>query len=108
MRTFVIGDIHGCTEELDLLLDHIFDKEDFNPAEDHFVFMGDYIDRGFNSKKVIETLIWIKNIFPESVFLRGNHEDMLLSFLGIDGNYGNMFFYNGGKITLFSYIFVTT
>jgi serine/threonine protein phosphatase 1 len=37
------------------------------------------------------------------VFLKGNHEDMFLSYLGLDGQHGDMFLINGGKATLASY-----
>lgn len=37
------------------------------------------------------------------IFLKGNHEDMFLSYLGLPGKYGNMFLFNGGGATLASY-----
>jgi serine/threonine protein phosphatase 1 len=39
----------------------------------------------------------------KSVFLRGNHEDMLLSYLGLGGSHGNVYLENGGGMTLASY-----
>ncbi len=46
--------------------------------EDVLVFLGDYIDRGENSKAVIETLINLKKERPSTVFLRGNHEQLMI------------------------------
>jgi serine/threonine protein phosphatase 1 len=100
MRTYVIGDIHGCLDELRHLIDGL-------PLEvgDRLVFLGDYIDRGPNSKGVVSYLLGLKEYGPalDLVFLKGNHEDMLLSYLGLLGNHGDMFFYNGGRETLASY-----
>lgn len=103
MRTFVFGDIHGSFKELNELLEYIFTSEGFNPTEDKLLFIGDYVDRGFQSKQVIDKLISLKDQFPETTFLRGNHEDMFLSFLGLGGAYGSMFIHNGGFPTLASY-----
>jgi serine/threonine protein phosphatase 1 len=71
---------------------------------DRLVFLGDYIDRGPDSKGVVDYLINLaKTSNNEIVFLKGNHEDMLLSYLGFNGNYGEMFLANGGHATLASY-----
>jgi len=100
MRNYVIGDIHGCLDELRHLIKGL-------PLEvgDRLVFLGDYIDRGPNSRGVVSYLLELKDYGPalDLVFLKGNHEDMLLSYLGLPGNYGDMFFYNGGKETFASY-----
>ena len=100
MKRFVIGDIHGCVDELRTLIDAL-------PlaAGDRVVFLGDYIDRGPHSKAVVEFLLSLQKQAPqiEFIFLKGNHEDMLLSFLGLAGAHGNMFLVNGGHATLASY-----
>ncbi|MBC8526784.1 MAG: serine/threonine protein phosphatase [Candidatus Cloacimonetes bacterium] len=71
---------------------------------DKFVFLGDYIDRGLQSKEVIDFLIKFSNKF-NSIFLRGNHEDMLLAFLGLDEKamYAEAYKNNGGDFTAISY-----
>ena len=79
-RTFVIGDIHGCVDELDRLLDALAPA-----AGDTVVFLGDYIDRGPASKAVIDRLLRLRREGPRCVFLKGNHEDMFLGFLGERG-----------------------
>jgi serine/threonine protein phosphatase 1 len=99
MRTYVIGDIHGCLNELVRLLD-------FLPLEpcDNLVFLGDYIDRGPDSKAVVSHLIHRRDAGgAEMIFLKGNHEDMFLSYMGFPGKHGDMFLYNGGAATLASY-----
>jgi len=103
-RTYIIGDVHGCCDELEVLLDHLINKENLS-SDDYIIFVGDYIDRGKNSKKVIDHLIELKKHPVNSIFLKGNHEDMLMSFLGFDGNLGNFFLQNGGVKTLEDYGF---
>jgi serine/threonine protein phosphatase 1 len=97
-RTFVIGDIHGCADEADRLLDALAPS-----GEDTVVFLGDYIDRGPESKAVIDRLLRLRREGPHCVFLKGNHEDMFLAFLGRGGRYGEAFLFNGGEATLRSY-----
>ncbi len=74
------------------------------PVEgDTVVFVGDYIDRGPGSREVIELLLEFQQGKAEAVFLKGNHEDMMLSFIGLPGHYGESFLFNGGTQTLASY-----
>jgi Calcineurin-like phosphoesterase len=97
-RIFVVGDLHGCVDEVDRLLDALAPS----PA-DTVVFLGDYIDRGPSPKAVIERMLRLRHEGPRCVFLKGNHEDMLLAYLGERGNYGEAFLFNGGEATLRSY-----
>jgi serine/threonine protein phosphatase 1 len=97
-RLFAIGDIHGCVDELGTLLSAIA------PARgDTVVFVGDYVDRGPSPRDVIELLLEYRRGEAEYIFLKGNHEDMMLSFLGLPGHYGESFLFNGGTPTLESY-----
>jgi serine/threonine protein phosphatase 1 len=99
MACFVIGDIHGCLGELSCLVENL----PLKPA-DRVVFLGDYIDRGPESKGVVSYLLDLaKDAEYELVYLKGNHEDMLLGYLGLSGRYGEMFLANGGYATLASY-----
>ncbi len=100
MTSFVIGDIHGCADELRYLIDGLPVRPD-----DEIIFLGDYIDRGPDSCGVVSFLIKLKNQLTENrlVFLKGNHEDMLLSYLKLSGQHGKMFLLNGGNATVESY-----
>ena len=72
MRTLAFGDIHGAAAHLDALLAAV------NPtADDWLIFLGDYVDRGPDSKGVIDRLIALKAAH-HCVCLRGNHELMML------------------------------
>src|SRR5690554_1425927 len=76
MKKFVFGDIHGCYDELISLLDSI------NPhyGEDQLIFLGDYIDRGPNSYKVVKHLMNLQDQYGKDkiILLRGNHEEMAI------------------------------
>lgn len=76
-RTVIVGDIHGCLDELNDLLDKIA----FNKSVDKFISVGDVLDRGPNSAGVIER-IW--DIGGNITI--GNHEDKHLNVK--DGKYG--------------------
>jgi serine/threonine protein phosphatase 1 len=97
-RLFAIGDIHGCPDELRAMLNAIAPRE-----SDTVVFIGDYVDRGPSARDVIEQLLDLAAGPAEAVFLKGNHEDMMLSFLGLPGHYGDSFLFNGGVATMESY-----
>ncbi len=97
-RLFAVGDIHGCPDELGAMLKAIAPARD-----DTVIFVGDYVDRGPSARDVIEMLIDLARGPAETVFLKGNHEDMMLSFLGLPGHYGDSFLFNGGAQTLDSY-----
>ena len=99
MRSYVIGDIHGCLDELRCLIEAL-------PLEsgDRMVFLGDYIDRGPDSKGVVTYMLDLQKTDDlELVCLKGNHEDMFMAYLGLPGEHGDMFLYNGGVATLNSY-----
>src|SRR5437870_7402058 len=98
-RLFAIGDIHGCPDELRAMIRAIHPI-----AGDTVVFVGDYVDRGPSARDVVEQVIDLsQNAGAEVVTLKGNHEDMMLSFLGLSGHYGESFLFNGGAATLDSY-----
>lgn len=97
-RTFVVGDIHGCVDELKQLLDAI----QVDPS-DTVCFLGDYVDRGPNSKAVIDCLLKLQATAAQCIFLKGNHEAMFLGYVGYPGMYGEAFLWNGGAATLASY-----
>lgn len=72
-RTLAIGDIHGCKAALDTLLGIV------QPTpEDLIVTLGDYVDRGPDTKGVLDRVIQLHR-FGRVVSLRGNHEVMMLA-----------------------------
>lgn len=92
----VIGDIHGRADLLDKLLEQL--ARDAPDAM--LVFVGDYVDRGADSRGVIERLM---GLGAPAVFLKGNHEVMLLEFLDDPIEKGGRWLRNGGIETLASY-----
>ncbi len=98
MAVFAIGDLHGCPDELEVLLERLGAG-----AGDTLVFLGDYVDRGPRVRPLVERLLRLRDESPTTVFLRGNHEDMLLAYLGLAGRHGDVYVANGGGATLASY-----
>jgi serine/threonine protein phosphatase 1 len=96
MGLIAIGDIHGCANSLDALLDKLGPTSD-----DHLLFVGDYIDRGPDSKDVIDQLLDLREDV-DCTFLRGNHESLMLGYL--DSGAFNLWRVNGGISTLQSYV----
>ncbi|MBK6697579.1 MAG: metallophosphoesterase [Myxococcales bacterium] len=95
---YAIADVHGCDEELRALLQQLPLHRDAL-----VVFLGDYIDRGPNSKGVVDTVLEVMD-YCQVVCLLGNHELMLREFLdGSDARRVARFIYNGGGATLASY-----
>nr|WP_321464413.1 metallophosphoesterase family protein [uncultured Desulfobulbus sp.] len=75
-KIFAVGDIHGCHHKLVTLLGRL----PLNPDEDTLVFLGDYINRGPDSRKVLDALLDLQRRYRHVVFLKGNHEQALLDF----------------------------
>ena len=98
MSLYAIGDLHGCPDELEVLLEVLAPR-----AGDTIVFLGDYVDRGPAVRPLVDRLLRLRDEPFASVFLRGNHEDMLLSYLGVSGKHGDVYLENGGGMTLASY-----
>jgi len=80
-RVYVIGDIHGRSDLLDRMAVQISRDLDSNPTDDCLtVTLGDYMDRGPDSRGVLDRLV--RNPFPtEFVALKGNHEALFEAFL---------------------------
>jgi len=117
-RLIAVGDIHGRLPKLNYLMNKVRPHPD-----DQIVFLGDYIDRGPQSKEVIDYLLNFAQAFPKTVFLRGNHEQLFLDVLVKKGlRHGptlretslvyrvyahnddlQIFLANGGRLTLLSY-----
>ena len=103
-RTLVISDIHGELKLFEELLEVI----EYNPKKDQLILLGDYIDRGPNSKEVLEKVIQLKR--DGALVLKGNHEDMMVKslILGEERAWRNWTGRNGGDKTLESYGFTSS
>ena len=81
-RVYAVGDIHGCDDLLADILARIEADQDGNPmAETIVIFLGDFIDRGPASRQVIERLRTYRPENGRTVFLAGNHEEVLIRLL---------------------------
>ena len=105
---YAIGDVHGRHDLLAQLLETIrmdmvqFETLSRKDSSTHIVFLGDYIDRGHNSRQVLETLCNLDYQKTQFVFLKGNHEEAMLKFLDPDNSDTSWLGY-GGRETLASY-----
>ena len=103
-RIYAVGDIHGRVDLLARLQGMIeVDAAPLPPGVRRLiVYLGDYIDRGPESEAVIERLIAGPPPGFEAVYLKGNHDDMLLRYLN-DGALAETWMMNGGMEALESY-----
>ena len=100
--SYIIGDIHGQAEMLERLLSNIESRHNWKSPDKNgkLVYLGDYIDRGTNSLKVIDLVI---RGIPEfsSIFLKGNHEKLMIeATVSDDRNIWNNWMSAGGEVTL--------
>ncbi|MDB5307373.1 MAG: serine/threonine protein phosphatase [Gemmataceae bacterium] len=98
MRVLAIGDVHGCLYQLDDLLDWVKPT-----AEDLVITLGDYVDRGPDSRGVLDRLVGLKKQGPKLICLRGNHEIMMLAARAGTRADRSMWLSVGGVQTLGSY-----
>lgn len=105
MYTVAIGDIHGCLKELKDLMD-CTRRFTFVDKETRYIFLGDYVDRGPDSKGVLDFLMKFQEETPNVVCLLGNHEDNMLNCYYGGQNGEENYQYNhsiGGSATLNSF-----
>lgn len=107
MKTFAVGDLHGNFTELTELLGLLAEKEIFDANEDRLVFLGDYVD-GYEKHDyagLVNFLLTLHHAHPQFVFLRGNHEQLLLDALPRPrtDEHHKLWWYQGGKETYESY-----
>lgn len=96
MRTLVIGDIHGGLRALH----QIMERAKVTP-KDRLIFLGDYVDGWSQSPQVIDFLIQLRTT-NDCVFIRGNHDDLLLHWL--KDNKDNLLWHkHGGESTVTAY-----
>lgn len=103
---YAIGDIHGSMTELKALRNQIM-KHAANIPEPHTVVcLGDYIDRGENSKHVVQFLARKPFTNFQHIYLLGNHEEMARDVYKLEYRFGtwvDVWLNNGGETTLYDY-----
>ena len=97
-RLFAIGDTHGCFNSLKALIE----KKIILTKNDKLVLLGDYIDRGNKSKKVIDYILELQKKGYDIIPLMGNHETILLEIFEDEKNMSK-WIQNGGAETLKSF-----
>ncbi|MDQ0305137.1 metallophosphoesterase family protein [Ancylobacter polymorphus] len=103
IRIYAVGDIHGCRSLLDKLLRKIEDDLARSKPDDwRVIFLGDYADRGPDSRGVIERLIALQAADSRYITLAGNHDVEFLAFLERPSSEG-VFVNSGGNATARSY-----
>lgn len=107
---YAVGDVHGLADRLGALHAEIFSHHDEHHAGAPacIVHLGDYVDRGSNSKGVIEAIWAVEAKADKADWLTvksilGNHEQMMLEALAGDTSYLVSWLRNGGRDTLESY-----
>ncbi len=111
VRVVAVGDIHGMLSELRQLNERLIANENLtatklNALQTVYVYLGDYVDRGPDSAGVIEYLLAFKNALSANdkiIFLRGNHEQLLLDFLEKQNDDTPFWLRSGGYEMLESY-----
>ena len=102
-RLLVMGDIHGQYEKMVKVLSLC----EYDPAKDRLVLLGDYVDRGPASSRVVKAVMQL--VKAGAVALYGNHEDLMLQALNkrqsgrISAAALDQWYANGGEITLNDY-----
>jgi serine/threonine protein phosphatase 1 len=96
-RTIAIGDIHGCALALDALLAAIAPT-----PEDTIITLGDYVNRGPDSRRVVDRLIALRREC-QLVSILGNHDQLFLECLTGHGRMKSVWLRMGGEATLGSY-----
>lgn len=102
---YVVGDIHGSIDKLEILLNRIDEETSNTPGlESKVVFVGDYVDRGEASADVLRFMEHVTTAYPDKLIgLKGNHEQMMLDFLADPTGSAKRWLRHGGLQTLASF-----
>jgi serine/threonine protein phosphatase 1 len=98
-RILAISDIHGCYDEFCEMLNLV----EYDSRNDQLILVGDYVDRGPNSKEVVDL---VKSLVDEhgAIALKGNHDDMFVKHILTDDEQNHSrHLRNGGFATFQSY-----
>ncbi len=101
-RAYVIGDVHGRADLLAEALEWIARETAPGSDHNHLINLGDYVDRGHQSRNVIDVILNAGLPAVEQVTLMGNHEEAMLAFLE-DPIKAAEWLWFGGDATLLSY-----
>lgn len=103
-RIYAIGDIHGRLDLLREILD-LIDQDDAarGAANTSLIFLGDVVDRGPDSRGVIEKLIELSRGKRTAIFIKGNHDEIFVRTCQGDKRAAGLFDRVGGRETLLSY-----
>jgi len=99
---YAVGDIHGRADLLEKLIDQIDQDQARTKVPGRLIFLGDYIDRGLQSRQVIDILLSERVQAMEPLFIKGNHEAAMMDFVG-NPETGPIWAKYGGRETLVSY-----
>ena len=103
LRVYAIGDVHGRFDLLIEMSEKIrADLADDPPEASVEIYLGDYVDRGPDSRSVIEWLRSQTRVCDERICLKGNHEDIFLQFIA-DPGVAEYWRDLGGFETIYSY-----
>ena len=103
-RCYAIGDVHGCYDQLVQLFEEIDRDIQKRPSKPTFIIMlGDVIDRGPDSRKVIETLMSFSSDYADLKCVSGNHEAALLEGLRRNRSFLSKWIAHGGLQCAISY-----
>lgn len=97
MKYFVVSDIHGMANQFERIL------EKWNPKEEELVLLGDYVDRGEESKEVLEKILELKKEYGSQLtVLLGNHDLIFMDFIENPEGNGEFYYHVGGRETVVS------
>jgi len=96
-RTLVISDIHGEIDKFTRLLE----KVSYNPGQDQLILLGDYVDKGPDTRRVVEKVMQLHR--EGAIVLKGNHDHMMVNSFEGDPVFIERWFRNGARATLSSY-----
>lgn len=101
---YAIGDVHGEIGKLDQLLDHIRRDAEFSGVSHQVVFLGDLVDRGSDSRAVVDRAMQLY-ARGEAIAVKGNHEELMLNAYYNRESVGIYWWAeNGGDETIASYM----
>ena len=103
LRVYAIGDVHGCLDELERVLEKIDNDLAGRDVRSHMVFLGDLVDRGPNSAGVIERVLHQALPTHDASVLMGNHEEIMLKCYDGDTESYAHWLQFGGLETIESY-----